>query len=87
MIEPDAVADLVHEFRFDVGLAYADLVVARRIVLRRSALRVPGGNRLLERILDLRGGDALNQFAKRVMTGELDPYAAADTLIGTLKDS
>ncbi|HEX5406180.1 MAG TPA: methylmalonyl Co-A mutase-associated GTPase MeaB [Pseudonocardiaceae bacterium] len=36
---------------------------------------------LRDRIGDLRGGDALAQLAKRVMAGELDPYAAADTLI------
>jgi GTPase len=39
---------------------------------------------LRDRIGDLRGGDALTQFAKRVMTGELDPYAAADSLIAGL---
>jgi LAO/AO transport system kinase len=37
--------------------------------------------RLRDRIGDLHGGDALAQLAKRVMTGELDPYAAADALI------
>jgi len=39
---------------------------------------------LRNRMGDLRGGDALNQFAKRVMAGELDPYAAADALIAHL---
>jgi LAO/AO transport system kinase len=39
---------------------------------------------LRNRIGDLRGGDALDQFAKRVMTGELDPYTAAETLIAGL---
>lgn len=39
---------------------------------------------LRDRIGDLRGGDALDQLAKRVMTGELDPYAAADTLVESL---
>jgi LAO/AO transport system kinase len=36
------------------------------------------------RMGDLRGGDVLDQFAKRVMTGELDPYAAADAMIAQL---
>jgi LAO/AO transport system kinase len=39
---------------------------------------------LRNRMGDLRGGDALDQFAKRVMAGELDPYAAADALIAQL---
>jgi LAO/AO transport system kinase len=39
---------------------------------------------LRNRMGDLRGGDALDQFAKRVMTGELDPYAAADAMIAQL---
>ena len=39
---------------------------------------------LRNRMGDLRGGDALAQFAKRVMAGELDPYTAADALITQL---
>jgi LAO/AO transport system kinase len=39
---------------------------------------------LRDRMGDLRGGDALAQFAKRVMTGELDPYAAADAMVAQL---
>jgi LAO/AO transport system kinase len=39
---------------------------------------------LRDRIGDLRGGDALAQFAKRVMAGEMDPYRAADALIDGL---
>lgn len=40
---------------------------------------------LREKMGDLRGGDALAQFAKRVMAGELDPYSAADALIAGLR--
>jgi LAO/AO transport system kinase len=36
---------------------------------------------LREQIGDLRGGDLLGQLAKQVMTGELDPYSAADSVI------
>jgi LAO/AO transport system kinase len=36
---------------------------------------------LRDRIGDLRGGDALSALAKRVASGELDPYSAADSLI------
>jgi LAO/AO transport system kinase len=39
---------------------------------------------LRDRIGDLRGGDALQQLAKRVMAGELDPYSAADSLVAGL---
>ena len=39
---------------------------------------------LRDRMGDLRGGDVLDQFAKRVMAGELDPYAAADAMIAGL---
>jgi LAO/AO transport system kinase len=42
---------------------------------------------LRNRMGDLRGGDALDQFAKRVMTGELDPYTAADAMIAGLAGS
>src|SRR3954471_3781761 len=36
---------------------------------------------LRERMGDLRGGTALDDFAQRVAAGELDPYAAADQLV------
>ena len=39
---------------------------------------------LRERIGDLHGSDALTTLAGRVVAGELDPYAAADTLVETL---
>jgi LAO/AO transport system kinase len=41
--------------------------------------------RLRSRIGDLRGGAALEQLAKRVAIGELDPYGAADHLIEGLQ--
>jgi LAO/AO transport system kinase len=39
---------------------------------------------LRSRLGDLRGGTALDQLAKRVASGEVDPYAAADDLIDGL---
>jgi LAO/AO transport system kinase len=39
---------------------------------------------LRSRLGDLRGGTALDQLAKRVAAGEVDPYAAADDLIAGL---
>jgi LAO/AO transport system kinase len=39
---------------------------------------------LRERIGDLHGSEALATLAARVVAGDLDPYAAADDLVGTL---
>ncbi|GAC1609202.1 MAG: methylmalonyl Co-A mutase-associated GTPase MeaB [Mycobacteriales bacterium] len=39
---------------------------------------------LRERIGDLRGGDALERLAARVVAGELDPYSAADDLVAAV---
>jgi LAO/AO transport system kinase len=39
---------------------------------------------LRSRMGDLRGGDALDRLAGRVVAGELDPYAAADVLVDAL---
>jgi LAO/AO transport system kinase len=39
---------------------------------------------LQERIGDLHGSEALDTLAARVVAGDLDPYAAADDLVGTL---
>jgi LAO/AO transport system kinase len=40
---------------------------------------------LRARIGSVHGGDTLDQLAKRVVAGELDPYAAADQVIGQLR--
>jgi LAO/AO transport system kinase len=34
--------------------------------------------------VDLRGGDALDRLAAKVVAGDLDPYAAADELVASL---
>ena len=39
---------------------------------------------LRARMGDLRGGDSLDRLADRVVAGELDPYTAADELVGAL---
>ncbi|MBC7679419.1 MAG: methylmalonyl Co-A mutase-associated GTPase MeaB, partial [Pseudorhodobacter sp.] len=39
---------------------------------------------LRSRMGDLRGGDALSALASRVVDGTLDPYSAADELVGSL---
>ncbi|MFD9740499.1 methylmalonyl Co-A mutase-associated GTPase MeaB [Umezawaea sp. NPDC059074] len=55
---------------------------ARRAAGEVEAIAVA---RLRSRIGDLRGGVALEQLAKRVAIGDLDPYAAADHLIEGLR--
>jgi GTPase len=55
---------------------------ARRAAGEVEAIAVA---RLRSRIGDLRGGVALEQVAKRVAIGDLDPYAAADHLIEGLQ--
>ena len=40
---------------------------------------------LRERMGDLRGGSLLDELAGRVVAGELDPYAAADDLLASLR--
>jgi LAO/AO transport system kinase len=39
---------------------------------------------LRERMGDLRGGDALDRLATRVVAGEIDPYTAADELVAAV---
>ena len=41
---------------------------------------------LREEMGDLRGGSLLDQLAGQVVAGELDPYAAADRLVGAVRD-
>ncbi|HVV18090.1 MAG TPA: methylmalonyl Co-A mutase-associated GTPase MeaB [Pseudonocardiaceae bacterium] len=59
----------------------------RRAARAGSEVEAIAVAQLRDRIGDLRGGEALEQLAKRVMTGELDPYAAADTLVAGLAQS
>jgi len=41
---------------------------------------------LREQMGDLRGGSLLDQLAGQVVAGEIDPYAAADRLVGAVRD-
>jgi len=54
---------------------------AHRAATEVEAIAVAG---LRARIGDVHGGDALSRLAKRVVAGDLDPYAAADQLIEAL---
>ncbi|HWE91099.1 MAG TPA: methylmalonyl Co-A mutase-associated GTPase MeaB [Pseudonocardiaceae bacterium] len=59
----------------------------RRLVRATAEVEAIAVAALREKMGDLRGGDALAQFAKRVMAGELDPYSASDALIAGLRHS
>jgi LAO/AO transport system kinase len=59
----------------------------RRVARAAAEVEAIAVASLRERIGDLRGGDALDALAKQVMAGELDPYAAADTLIAGIATS
>ena len=57
----------------------------RRRQLRAEAeIEAIAMERLRARIGDLRGGGTLPELAKRVVAGELDPYAAAEDLVDTV---
>ena len=39
---------------------------------------------LRERMGDLRGGHSMEDLARKVATGDLDPYAAADSVLNSI---
>ncbi|WP_020670975.1 methylmalonyl Co-A mutase-associated GTPase MeaB [Amycolatopsis nigrescens] len=63
---------------------------ARGELLRRRTARAAGEveaialQRLRDQLADLRGGDRLPELARQVVERELDPYSAAEKLIGDL---
>ncbi|MEU4762553.1 methylmalonyl Co-A mutase-associated GTPase MeaB [Actinosynnema sp. NPDC023794] len=71
----------------DAVEAHHAWLVERGELARRRATRAAGEieaialERLRSRIGGLRGASALETLAKRVVAGELDPYAAADRLV------
>jgi LAO/AO transport system kinase len=54
---------------------------ARRARRARTEIEAIAVETVRSRLGALRGGDAVDALAKRVMAGELDPYSAADSLI------
>ena len=54
----------------------------RRAARARTEIEAIAVETVRARIGHLRGGDALDALAKRVMAGEIDPYTAADALVG-----
>ncbi|WP_436501915.1 methylmalonyl Co-A mutase-associated GTPase MeaB [Actinokineospora sp. HUAS TT18] len=59
----------------------------RRATRARTEIEAIAVESLRARLADVHGGDALDGLAKRVMSGELDPYSAADSLIESVQQS
>ncbi|HVK22055.1 MAG TPA: methylmalonyl Co-A mutase-associated GTPase MeaB [Actinokineospora sp.] len=59
----------------------------RRAMRARTEIEAIAVESLRARLADVHGGDALDGLAKRVMSGELDPYSAADSLIESVQQS
>ncbi|GGS52894.1 MULTISPECIES: methylmalonyl Co-A mutase-associated GTPase MeaB [Actinokineospora] len=53
----------------------------RRAARARTEIEAIAVAAVRTRLGDLHGGDAIDALAKRVMTGDLDPYTAADALV------
>jgi LAO/AO transport system kinase len=54
---------------------------------RRDEIEAIAVTSLRERMGDLRAGRGLDELADRVVSGELDPYAAADLLVEGVTDA
>jgi LAO/AO transport system kinase len=80
----DVVAAIDHHHRW---MAEHGELERRRIARATAEVEAIALAALRDRMGDLRGGDALDQYAKRVMTGELDPYTAADAIIAGLAEA
>jgi LAO/AO transport system kinase len=82
----DGVADLVtaldaHRAHLDAG----DGRERRRLARARAEIEALALDAVRVRIGDLRGAVALPELAKRTVAGELDPYRAADELVGAVR--
>jgi LAO/AO transport system kinase len=56
----------------------------RRLARAAAEIEAITVERVRARIGDLRGGSTLSQLAKQVVGGDLDPYRAADELLGSV---
>ncbi|MCO1658182.1 methylmalonyl Co-A mutase-associated GTPase MeaB [Pseudonocardia humida] len=82
----DGVADLAaaldeHRAHLDAG----DGRERRRLARARAEIEALALDAVRVRIGDLRGSVALPELAKRMVAGELDPYRAADELVGAVR--
>ncbi len=77
----EVVADIE---RHGQWLASTGRLEQRRITRAADEVEAIALTTLRARMGDLRGGDGLAVLAGRVVAGELDPYTAADELVGSL---
>ncbi|MFD6067211.1 methylmalonyl Co-A mutase-associated GTPase MeaB [Amycolatopsis lurida] len=68
-------------------LVRRDELPHRRAVRARDEVEAIALQRLRAEIVDLRSGDRLTELAERVVARKLDPFAAAEELIGDLRGS
>jgi LAO/AO transport system kinase len=79
---PDLVAALdAHRAHLDAG----DGRARRRLARAGAEIEAIALEAVRVRIADLRGAEGLPELAKRTVAGELDPYRAADELIGAVR--
>jgi GTPase len=71
------------EAHHDWMVAHGELE-ARRMRRAGAEIEAISLQALRSRLSAPHGGDTLDALAKRVVAGELDPYAAADALIATM---
>ncbi|WP_158888177.1 methylmalonyl Co-A mutase-associated GTPase MeaB [Amycolatopsis anabasis] len=82
----EGVGDVVRALREHREWLDARGELARRRIARASSeVEAIAVARLRAELVDLRGGDRLPELARRVVDRELDPYAAAETLIADLR--
>lgn len=62
----------------------AGVLAERRAARAAREVETIAVTALRERIADLHGDARLSALAERIVSGELDPYAAADELVATL---
>ncbi|OKJ92067.1 methylmalonyl Co-A mutase-associated GTPase MeaB [Amycolatopsis sp. CB00013] len=68
-------------------LVRRDELPRRRAARAREEVEAIAVQRLRAEIVDLRSGDRLTELAERVVARKLDPFAAAEELIGDLRGS
>ncbi|MFE5507688.1 methylmalonyl Co-A mutase-associated GTPase MeaB [Amycolatopsis japonica] len=68
-------------------LVRRDELPRRRAARARDEVEAIAVQRLRAEIVDLRSGDRLTELAERVVARKLDPFAAAEELIGDLRGS
>ncbi|MGK4595297.1 methylmalonyl Co-A mutase-associated GTPase MeaB [Amycolatopsis sp. w19] len=84
----EGVADVVRALdEHHDWLVRRDELPRRRAARARDEVEAIAVQRLRAEIVDLRSGDRLTELAERVVARKLDPFAAAEELIGDLRGS